>query len=269
MRGERYGRVRWLAPPAAVGVGTRRGCRGSGAGQRGGRPQRGVPHRRVLAVNIARDGASSRLAPTESGVSPVALGRGRVRTSRLPAADPLGPASRPCPREGAGRRHSTAAGHHRRRGVQAAAGAARSRPAGHGLGRRTGRRLHLRRALRQFQRFPEGVPDRGWQRPPARHHRGHLARRPTPGVGGYLPAPHGAHPDERWTSGHPQTGHHPRRRHRGRAGGGGVPPAGGPAKSGSTRRTTSPSSSSTRTPARCCAASATALRWAPPATSRW
>jgi len=76
--------------------------RGGGPGRRGGRPDRAAPRRRFLAVEVAggRRIAGSRVAHTGGGVcGPVALGRGGVRIDRRPAADPLGPAARPCSRQ--------------------------------------------------------------------------------------------------------------------------------------------------------------------------
>ncbi len=172
------------------------------------------------------------------------------------------PGSTPMFTAGAGRWHRAAAGHPRRRRLRAAAGAARAQPAGHQPGRRAGRRLRLRHAMLQFHRLRAGLPDHGWRRAPAAHHCGRLARRPPPCVGGDLPGtPYGAHFAGRGPRGHVHIEHRPGRRHGSRVGGGGLPPTGGPARH---RRTPRPGY-----PARCCAASAGAPRWAPPATSCW
>jgi len=102
----RCGRVRWLAPAPAVGVGGRRSCRGGGAGRRGGRPRRAAPARCFPAAGVA-DGcpmAASRPAHTSGrACGPVVFGRDRVRIDCLSAADPLGAATCRFPCEGADR----------------------------------------------------------------------------------------------------------------------------------------------------------------------
>ena len=102
----RCGRVRWLAPAPAVGVGGRRRCRGGGAGRCGGRPCRAVPVRYFPAAGVAdgRPMAASRPAHTSGRVcGPVVFGRDHVRIDCLSAADPVGPAIRRFPCEGADR----------------------------------------------------------------------------------------------------------------------------------------------------------------------
>jgi hypothetical protein len=78
-------------------MGGRRTCRCGGAGRRGHRPYRAAPGRNLVPVKIAgsRHVIYSRAAHNMGGAcGRVALGRGRVRVDRLPAAYPLGPATR-------------------------------------------------------------------------------------------------------------------------------------------------------------------------------
>jgi hypothetical protein len=91
-------------PSTAVGLGGRHSGRcGSGAGPRGRRAHRAAPRRGFLAVEIAhgrRDSISRPGHITGGACGSAARGHGHVRSDRLPAADPLGPATRQPPREG-------------------------------------------------------------------------------------------------------------------------------------------------------------------------
>ena len=89
------GRVRWLAPAAAVGLGGRGACRRGVAGRGGRRPHQAAPPRRFPVGG--RNSASSWRAHAGAGAGGIfAPGPGSVPAGRLPAADGRGPDPRRC-----------------------------------------------------------------------------------------------------------------------------------------------------------------------------